>query len=347
MRENISRFLRSTVGATVLILIFGFALLIHIWAITANYNATVQSFELLGYDQKPISDDPLFGWFFEALLLGDATQSHLYAGFVVLMLAMGFGISVYYIFKLIMLLRDRKVYQTKGDTESASQAEILIIYDTLPYLVISLTLVGILAWWDLYLFNYRSLAGTNGVESQEDAVLLKKLGLSIAESPDSFALALNAIGGWGYLAATLLSAFFLKFAWILTKERFIAFEDAVLGLFSFVENNMVAGDMQTAASTTPAESAERNNNQGRNNSTADITTSTASSDQERIIEATSPQADAEEMVEVIGEEKPVRLSEILANKDRYYKHEDGRYWVRELYENLHGASTLESTPAAA
>lgn len=248
MRENFSRFIRSAFGVIVIGLMFILALAIHLWALIANYNALVQSFELIGFDQKPLSEDPFYGRIFEAMLLGDATQCHLYAGFLVLALAVGFGIMAYFLFNIIMLIRDRKVYLNNGEAESARQAEIAILYNNVPYFIIFSILLIVLAWWDLWLFTYRSLAGIYGIETAEEAVpLIGKLGVSIAEAPDNFALALIRLGGLGYLVATLLTSFFLKFAWVRTKERLIDFEEAIISLFYIENSTQVTRDGQSEA----------------------------------------------------------------------------------------------------
>lgn len=379
MRENVSRFIRSTFGLIVMGLVFSLAVSIHIWALIANYNALVQGFELIGFDQKPLADDPFYGWVFEAMLLGDATQCHLYAGFLVFTLAACFGVVSYFLFNMIMLIRDRKVYLNNGDEESARQAMTVILHDNLPYFIIFSGLLIFLAWWDLWLFYYRSLAGAMNIEIPKEAVLnISSPGVMLAEAPDNFALAISRIGGWGYLAATLFTSFFMKFAYQRAKERLIIFEESLLDLLSQDNVDRTDGVVSQSTGTTLAEgaptstgivTAQAEQETGIESLQQEDITGSAVNTQhelhqgensERESETTTPEEPAQEMptthvhvdeeVEVIGGNGAIRRSDALANPDRYYIDENGRFWDRGYYEKLHGLSDVASTeerPAAA
>lgn len=390
VRDSISRFLRSGMGTLLWSIGVLIAIGAHLWLLFANYSGLVQAFELLGTDQKPLGDDPLFGWTFEALLLGDANQGHLFAGILVVALAAGFWLLCYYIFRLISLAGSRVRFQNQEDMDSVREAEIRIKYDNLPYLLITLIPLIAAAWWDIRLFNFRSLAGGYGIETPEDAHILKNMSATMAEIPDNFSHALTNIGGWGYLATTFLTAFFLKFAWNQLKESAITLEGSLLDLMNIGVENQPYGELGAAENPaeelvmaeTPAEQRGRaidapvsktsvssnmeeldatggmqhlKNMHPIDNSNAaalsDGTVGNANAEQDVNQGPSQSQssvlnnAEVDELVIVVGENEPVRMSEIMVNQERYYRHEDGRWWNREYYESLHANGTSEKEVA--
>lgn len=369
MRKNISRLRDGLFGMGLYGLGLSIALGMHLVMLFANYSGLVQAFEMLGADQKPMGDDPLTGGLFEAFSLGDITQSHLYAGVIVVTLAAGFWLLCIYLFKLIMIVGDRKVYQSQGDVESVREAERIIKFDVLPYMIITLIVLSLVAFWDIKLFSLRSLAGLQGLERPEQVYALKNLSKSIAEAPNNFALEAISCGVWGgYLSATFLTAFILKFVWGQLKEKAVVFERALLDLMKIDEGETL-GETKVDASTITEESnvvgtvagnaavdtsrvaaVEEDGLQSEEarsvsisdeiaGARADITTGAAQ-------ETSVAQIAAEEWINVIGEDAPARLTEVMANPERYYKHEDGSWWNRNYYESLHSKDEINTMGAA-
>lgn len=365
MRERISRLIRSGMGTLFWLIGVVIAIGAHFWLLFANYSGLVQAFELLGTDQKPLGDDPLFGGIFEAMLLGDANQGHLFAGILVVALAAGFWLMCYYIFRLMSLAGTRVRHQYQEKMDSVREAEYRIKYDNLPYLLITLIPLIVVAWWDIRLFNFRSLAGAYGIETPEDALFLKNMSAMMVEAPDNFSYALIYIGGWGYLATTFLTAFFLKLAWNQLKENAIALEGSLFDLMNIGLENQPYGepgtlenpDEEFVLAETLTEQREKaidapvsNTSVGSNMNPIGNLIAAAQSDgtvdssnAEHDINHGSSQSqlsvlnntEVDEFVIVVGENEPVRMSEIMVNQKRYYRHEDGRWWNREYYESLH------------
>lgn len=346
MREHFSRLIRSFLGVIIMGLVFSLSVGIHLWALIANYNALIQGFELIGFDQKPLADDPFYGWIFDALLLGDANQCHLYAGFLVFALAICFGVVSYFLFNMIMLIRDRRVYLSNRDEVSAHQAMTVILHDNLPYFILFLILLIPLAWWDVSLFSYRFLAGAMNIESPVEAVNnISRLGVMLQEAPDNLALAIGRIGGWGYLAATLFTALFLKFAYQRAKERLIVFEESFLALFFFDDAGRTEGGGQPAGTavtegvTAPPVNVATQEEPGAR-PVAGHQENTTVMPEEPGQEMPATHVNRDDEVEVIGGNGNIKRSDAVANPERYHIDENGRFWDRQYYEALHGSSAV-------
>lgn len=365
MRDKITRLLHSAVGVLAWG-IFGvlLALLLHIILLFANYSGLIQAFEILGTDQKPMADDALLGWLFDTLPVGDTTQAHLLAATLVVAFAVGFWFFLYCIFNIIKLAGLRARSMAQGDTDSAKEAMFRILYDESPYLFLTSIPLGVVACWDLWLFRFRATAGSLGIELPEEAlesnILTPTLDSVLVQGSDSLVFMLDMFGGWGYLAAAFLSALFLKFTWIKLKESVVILEDSLLDMLNIEnqpEDELVAADIPARSESateqrntlhTHAESqvadpaiAEQTRGPEPETETGVVEKNVNTTPDMPLDVATGP----DELVTVVGENEQVRISEIMANPERYFRHEDGRWWNRGYYESLHANESNEKEAA--
>jgi len=167
----------------------------------ANYQAFLTSFELLGYEMKPLGGDLfLFGAFFP-----DATLAHFYAttvagGMVVLL----FVVS-HLLFQIHHLYDDRRSYLRSGDRESAEILVQSMVRQAIYLVVLIIPLVYAINW-DLELFRFRSIAAMLGIDDPAIAPRAVLTATALRQKyPDLAAtdLALTS-GAYGYLGVTAM-----------------------------------------------------------------------------------------------------------------------------------------------
>jgi hypothetical protein len=100
--------------------------------VLANYQACKVSFDLLGFDQKPLGMDELLGAFFIAFF-SKATLAHIYALLVAVVVASGLFLVFHLAFGIYNCLSDRKVYLSRDDEQSAgAMVRLAIRYPITP-----------------------------------------------------------------------------------------------------------------------------------------------------------------------------------------------------------------------
>ncbi len=360
MRQRISRIFKATLGFVSVGVFLGGAVSMDLLLLFTNYIGLVQSFELLGYDQKPLSADRLLGWLFEALLLGDTTASDLYAG----VLALGMGVSLivlsHIVMQIIMQLRDRAVFLRTGDREAARNIELTIRYNTLPLLFLFVPIMVIIMMWDIKMFSYRAFAGVVGYDGSATTHGLVNMENLLLKYGDRFSIGVTRFSPLGYAAIIVFIPLLVEFLFMKFIDRWELFLDAFAGLFSWeervslqsqadfpVENGVQNQDSQDSAVAfsdggVPMEEVSRGWSQpdSANMDTEDTLIDIHEDTDDTVIQQTV--FDMDEEVEVIGGGGlRIKRGEALQDEDRFYVDKAGRVWNREYYNNLHGEATQE------
>lgn len=306
MKEKISRVLRSTTGFIFVTVALIVTILLHIWVLSANYGGILQSLELLGYDQKPLGDDRLFGWLFEAFGFGNATLCEFYAGALVIAMSISLVGVCYFITQLIIRIRDRAIFLKTGDNESVANINVDIIYNILPWLFIFILLCSIVTLWDIKLFNLRAFGGLMGAELPE--TILSLTHSEILKYKDSFAIEVTKFSSFGYVAAVVVTIIISEYLFMKFKERWELLYDAYGNLFSSEESDLP----QTVSP--PEEETDVSREESNNLAT--------------------PQENVDEEVEIIGGDgNRIRRSQALKNKGLFIDNE-GRVWDKKYYNRV-------------
>ncbi len=337
MTQKISRVFRATFGLVLISLWILFGVVVHVWILFSNYSGVVQSLELLGYDQKPLGDNRLFGWLFESILLGNATLCELYAGGLVLAMALSLAISCHLIAQLITHIRDYKIFLIAGDTESAANIKLNICWGVLPWLFLYIPLAFLISLWDFQLFYYRAFSGVLGIEDAEAAVSMESAGLLVKQYGESFSIGLTQLSAVGYISIVIAIALFIAYLATKFSERWELLVNAVAGLFALDgPNPQQVTTPQTHDSTTEeqGQSAQESTNDdsipiplGEVSDGGDFTADTTAIQQ--------TQFSIDEEVEVIGSSNK-RINRLQAIKDTklYYVDAEGKVWDRGYYDSI-------------
>lgn len=176
-----------------------------------NYQGLVSGIELLNLENRPLGTDGLVGWIFESIT-PDAAFSNWLALVISALIFMGSLFVCHQLFKIASLLLNRNEYRRQGQSEQ--------MYQTVAQEATWLFLLGIplalIVWGDIYLFQYRALAGAMGISMPEEAVqLLHWSKLSKDASEAASVIFLQSTGMWMYLGASVLGPFSLEY--LLTK----------------------------------------------------------------------------------------------------------------------------------
>ncbi|MFH1963795.1 MAG: hypothetical protein ABIJ30_13160 [bacterium] len=340
MAHNISRVVRSTFGLVAIgLCIFG-AVVIHIWILFSNYSGVTQSFELLGYDQKALSDNRLLGWLFESILLGDATQCELYAGALVLTMAVTIAMVCHLISQAINHYRDYKIFLRAGDDNSAGDIKLTLYYNVLPWLILYFPVAFIISLWDVYLFRYRAFAGVFGVEDTETAVSMGNTGVLLKEYGDSFSIGLTQFSAMGYVVIVIATSFLLAFLLSKLSDRWELFINAFASLFIWDESNPQQATTQTHTDST-SEDISAEQSQGTEETTHEAGVpiplgEVSGEDSSSITAMQQTRFNMDEEVEIIGDSNNRRIKKSQAIKDnnRFYVDSEGKVWDRGYYDSI-------------
>jgi hypothetical protein len=208
----IARFIRNLAGFLFCLLVVDSGLVVLNGAMMiANYLACKGSFELLGFEMRPLWTDELVGHLLGAFF-PKATLAHFYALIVAVTVALGLFLVFKLAFSVADLWEARRDSLAANDQESARKAMRLIVRD-LGMLLIFLIPLAWAIYWDVYLFRYRSIAGALGIEDPTVAPQMFGWERQLRENGELFAWALVHIGAWGYVAVTALACLSLEFAW--------------------------------------------------------------------------------------------------------------------------------------
>lgn len=231
-RETFAETLRHLCGLGGWLLLSALALGIEAWAIVAHYLSTQNSFELLGYEQKPLGLDPMFGPLLDGFL-GESNLSHFLAGVLVIIIALVSFLFANLLFRIFDLLEHRKAYQQEraalanmpGEaTADFDRAVQVIHYKILQNAALLLLLsVGFFfcIHWDIYLNIYLALAGAYDIHQASQAPGTIQIPANeMKDNGHLFAWKLAMVGSQGLLAAMMLAAMSLELCFRRTSERF-------------------------------------------------------------------------------------------------------------------------------
>jgi len=206
-----------------------FSLFLSVFMIIANYMACQVSFELLGYDRKPLYADKLVGPFFGAFV-SQATLTHLYAMVVAVAVFVGLFMAFRILVHILELLKDRKVYLNQQDRENAQVIVQMILWELLDLALLAAPL-GYALYWDIELFRYRSIAWAAGIEDAPKATGLGNWSLQLQEKSSLWAWSLTQIGAGGYIGVTVLACMGFEYSVRKTNENWSRLSNSLEDIF--------------------------------------------------------------------------------------------------------------------
>lgn len=225
-----NRLLRNLIN---LILSLGAACLcviLTLLMVIANYLACEVSFELLGYDKKPLYADHLVGPFFSAFF-PKAALTHLYAFVVAAVVSLGLFLSFRIISHIFELFKERRHYLDAGDQDSVRIIKQLMLWDLIELAALAIPLSAAV-YWDVQLFRFRSICGAGAIEDPEVATTLSNWELQLQDNGALWAWAMTNIGAWGYIGITALSCLALEYVLRKTSEHWAKLLNSVDEIFS-------------------------------------------------------------------------------------------------------------------
>lgn len=172
-----------------------------------NYQGLVSGIELLNLENRPLGTDGLVGWMFESLT-PDAAFSNWLALVISALIFLGSLFVCHQLFKIASLLLHRNEYRRQGQSKQ--------MYQTVAQEATWLFLLGIplalIVWGDIYLFQYRALAGAMGISMPEEAVQLLHWNKLPKDTSDAASVTfLQSTGMWMYLGVSVLGPFSLEY----------------------------------------------------------------------------------------------------------------------------------------
>jgi len=195
-----------------------------------NYLACKTSFDYLGYDSLPLAKEAFIGQIIGPFF-PDATLSHFSAFVVALIVAVGWFILCNRLFHIWELVKERKVYLSRSDRESAQVILYHIYGDILLIIFILSFFIGVILW-DLDLFRYRSVIGALGIDDPAQAPLyVENWDNQIRTRGHLFAWAITSEGAFGYIGVTGVACVALEYCFRGTRERFMRLLDNVERIF--------------------------------------------------------------------------------------------------------------------
>lgn len=222
----------------------------HAWLIYTNFTALKVSFELAGYDGTPLGDDLLTGPLWEAFGLYELTQAHMFAAAIAFFVGFLSAVVFHHLYLAVRLLMDRKEYVRIGDTASVEQAKAAIIRNLAVVCLILIPLVPV-AYWDLMLFRFRSVAPILGMEN--NAIEIKDWPILLQQSGDLFAFSLARYGGLAYImlvaGASLAVELWINFL----REALVRLGTALQGWFEYLSGSPTVGNVAAANRPTQEE----------------------------------------------------------------------------------------------
>lgn len=178
---------------------------LNIWVVVGNYIACVQSFQLLGFENKALADDELLGPLF-ATIAPDATIAHLLAGLFEAAVALSLWWLAHYLLTIVRLFEDRSVYASAGDDTSRRIIDHKLIFAAVRLAILAIPAI-VAASTIVDLFRYRMIAQALGIENPHQATMkIASFPLELQQHGNLFAWQIANYGAWGLLCATLLIA---------------------------------------------------------------------------------------------------------------------------------------------
>lgn len=208
--------------------VLGLTIGVLAWLAYTNFTALKISFELAGYDLRPVSDDTLTGPLWEMFGLGELTQAHLFAAAIAAVVAMLSAIAFHHLYRAARLVIDRREYRASGNEALLSQADSAIIREIIYFGLTMIPLVFV-GYWDMQLFRFRCAAPVLGFE--DSAVAMQDWPLLLEQYGDLFTISLARLGGYAYILLVAGASLCMEL-WInYVKEAIARLETALEALW--------------------------------------------------------------------------------------------------------------------
>jgi len=302
---------------------------LNVWVVVANYIACIQSFQLLGFENKDLGDDELVGPLFAAFV-PKATVAHLLAGVFEAAVALAIWWLAHYLFSMVQLLEDRSIYVSSGDDASRRIVDHKLLFTAVRLVILAIP-VAVAANTIVDLFRYRMIAQALGLEQPHDATMkISTFAIELQRHGNLFAWQIAKYGAWGLLCATLLVAICFELCCHKIAE-------ASARLDALRQSDEPE---QVPAGT---EANEENNQPPIQQHPWEIPQPEADGN----AKPEGPLPDTEETREVIGGKgKKVAVGEALANPHLYWVDPETRdIWDRSHHEEVVNARTFEEAAA--
>lgn len=195
-----------------------------------NYLSCEFSFELLGYDKKPLKFDELVGPFLAAYL-EKAQLVHLYSFMVAVLVTLGLFLTFRISAGIYNLYMDRRYYLGAADPESARIVTQKIVREVIWLVALAVPIYWAVHW-DIQLFRVRSIAGVLGAEGPD--VMLDLLGWEqqMEQNGQMWVWQITHLGAFGYLSLTAIACLGLEFSMRKISEHFRETIDRIQALFT-------------------------------------------------------------------------------------------------------------------
>ena len=320
-----------------------------IWLAYTNFTALKISFELAGYDLRPVSDDTLTGPLWEMFGLGELTQAHMFAAAIASVIALLSAIVCHHIYRAARLVIDRREYRASGNEALVSQADSAIIREIVYF---SLTMIPLffVGYWDMQLFRFRCAAPILGFE--DSAVAMKDWPLLLEQYGDRFSISLARFGGYAYILLVAGASLCMEL-WInYVKEAIARLETALEVLWEGaapaaaepVQIQPVPEAREADVPFTPVQEPEPAAPVRQAQPVAETVTGTIEWPDRQAEPAYTPANEGnkteEDEVSVYGGNpgEKVKFSQAVADREHYYIDELKRVWKRSVPEESEAAA---------
>ena len=338
----------------------------HLWLMYTNFTALKVSFELAKYDGTPVGDDLLTGPFWESFGLYELTQSHMFAAAIAFFVGVGSWIAFHYLYRTVMLIMDRREYESAGNNAMVELSNMAIIRSLVIFGIVMTFLIPVAAW-DMQLFRFRSAAPALGME--DNAIAMKDWPLLMEQHGDLFVMSIAQLGGWAYIFLVCLASLAVEL-WVnyvreaLTKlgTDFMAWVGYINGTATDnaaavnqtapqpEQTDRVYAESASAINTDETETNTNNTEQQRTTTdSAGIGNGNVEWPEKETVDPiyttnTSDSQDNEEEVMVYGDShgEKIKFKVAAADPENYYIDEMRRVWKRSFSSGIH-----DEEPAAA
>lgn len=195
------------------------AILLAIYAITANYLGCVSALERLNFEQRPLASDRLLGQFLGSFF-GNATLVSFYSGLIALVMSTSLFCIFHIVYRFPIQFEEWMDSRRTQDPNAESKSRVRIITSLLTVVFFLWMLVKAVTW-DIWLFRYRSVADMLGIEDPVIATETIPTWEVIKEQYGHlFALQVIDVGAYGYLAFTILGCLVLEVSLLRLSQEF-------------------------------------------------------------------------------------------------------------------------------
>lgn len=234
------------------LLIMGVALSATAWGVLEHYVSCRIGLEIVGTVTDPVGHDPLLGLLFN-VIAPRATLSQA----VALTIAVGEILSFFLIAtglgELLALIRHRRISVASRLNDEVAEATHRMVEIGFMVVILAVLLVPAV-YWDLVLFEIRTLAGA-GVGNPAQ-VISWAAGTALDSASVASARWFARVGAWGYLAFTALSS--LSLEWTFRRVA-----DCFTLLVEGLQNRAAYSGDSADQTATEAESTRETGGRGR------------------------------------------------------------------------------------